>query len=95
MPFVVLVESLTGGTMIPRVATSFRHITNILFFILAVYAALYGVTYAYQLHDIANVIAGWLVIVQISNSDISLGRLSRIIEGRENPHTGQHTKKRP
>ena len=81
--------------MIPRVATSFRHITNILFFILAVYAALYGVTYAYQLHDIANVIAAWLVIVQFSSSDISLERLSRILEGRGSSPARHHVKKRP
>lgn len=38
-----------------------RHVTSVLFYVLAAYAAIYGVTYAYLLHHIANLAAAWLV----------------------------------
>jgi GPI inositol-deacylase len=98
MPFILLVETLASGNMVPRqviipqtkkkgattlpVAVGrfskylglahadalcffFRWATNILFFGLAVYAAFYGMTYAYRLHYIANVIALWLFILHM------------------------------
>ena len=95
MPFVVLVESLNSGIMIPRVMTRFRHITGILFFTLAIYAGLYGVSYAYLLHDIANVIAAWLVIIQISSSGLSIDQLSKMILRGDDLPAAQHVKKRP
>lgn len=60
LPFILLVETLTGGTMVPAMR-KFKWTTNVLFFILAVYAAVFGMTYAYRLHYIANIIALWLV----------------------------------
>ena len=65
MPFILLVETLSSGMMVPSVR-SFRWATNLLFFVLAVYAALYGMTYAYRLHYIANIIALWLVFLHFS-----------------------------
>ncbi|KIX04217.1 uncharacterized protein Z518_07771 [Rhinocladiella mackenziei CBS 650.93] len=65
MPFILLVETLSSGMMVPTVR-SFRWATNLLFFVLAVYAALYGMTYAYRLHYIANIIALWLVLLHFS-----------------------------
>ena len=100
MPFILLVETLASGKMVPRqrvlpqtekkgvasptsaVAVGrfskylglaqadalcffFRWATNVLFFVLAVYAAFYGMTYAYRLHYIANVIALWLFILHM------------------------------
>jgi glycosylphosphatidylinositol deacylase len=100
MPFILLVETLASGKMVPRqcvlpqiekkgiasptaaVAVGrfskylgltqadalcffFRWATNVLFFGLAVYAAFYGMTYAYRLHYIANVIALWLFILHM------------------------------
>ncbi|KIW25327.1 uncharacterized protein PV07_08514 [Cladophialophora immunda] len=65
MPFILLVETLSSGKMVPSVR-SFRWATNLLFFVLAVYAALYGMTYAYRLHYIANIIALWLVLLHFS-----------------------------
>lgn len=62
MPFILLVETLSSGMMVPALR-SFRWATNLLFFALAVYAALYGMTYAYRLHYIANIIALWLVVL--------------------------------
>ncbi|KAI0459676.1 PGAP1-like protein-domain-containing protein [Xylaria acuta] len=63
LPFILLVENLTAGRMIPPVASRLRHLTNILFFATAVYAAVYGVSYAYVLHHLVNVIAAWLVAI--------------------------------
>ncbi|KIW14790.1 hypothetical protein PV08_07575 [Exophiala spinifera] len=65
-PFIILVETLSSGMMVPSVR-SLRWATNLLFFVLAVYAALYGMTYAYRLHYIANIIALWLVLLHFSN----------------------------
>jgi len=51
---------LNRTTAPPRLA---HHITSILFFALAAYAGLYGVTYAYLLHFIVNGCAAWLMLV--------------------------------
>ena len=91
MPFILLVETLTRGKMIPRLHNKFRHVTNIMFFFLAVYAALYGVTFAYQLHHLANLICAWLVAVHFSGSSFSLDKFSRMLEGED----GEGLKKRP
>ncbi|KAI1352245.1 PGAP1-like protein-domain-containing protein [Xylaria sp. FL0043] len=63
LPFILLVENLTAGRMIPPVTSRLRHLTNVLFFATAVYAAVYGVSYAYVLHYLVNLIAAWLVAV--------------------------------
>ncbi|KAI0532561.1 PGAP1-like protein-domain-containing protein [Xylaria digitata] len=63
LPFILLVENLTAGRMIPPVTSRLRHLTNVLFFATAVYAAVYGVTYAYVLHYLVNLIAAWLVAI--------------------------------
>ena len=103
MPFILLVETLASGKMVPRqcvipatekrdsltsqVAVGrfsrylelaqadalcffFRWATNVLFFGLAVYAAFYGMTYAYRLHYIANVIALWLFILHLDGKGV-------------------------
>ncbi|KAL9117923.1 MAG: hypothetical protein Q9187_005535 [Circinaria calcarea] len=92
MPFILLVETLTGGKMIPRVTTKFRYITNILFFSLAVLTALYGATYAYFLHHLANGVCAWLVAIHFSGSGFSLSALNQILEGGD---LEGHVKKRP
>jgi GPI inositol-deacylase len=53
--------------MVPRITTNVRWATNLLFFVLAVYAAVFGMTYAYRLHHIANIVALWLVILHFSH----------------------------
>ena len=66
MPYLILVETLTAGRMIPRLTgTIWRYLTNTLFFVLAVFAAIYGVSYAYILHQFANIICAWLVVVHL------------------------------
>lgn len=62
---------------------SFRYITNLLFFFLAVYAAAYGVTYAYLLHHVVNFISAWLVVIHFSTSGFSLSSLTQILEDDE------------
>lgn len=61
-------------TNVPRL----RHITNILFFLLAVYAALFGITFAYQLHVLANLVCAWLVIVHFSAVGLSPRALTKM-----------------
>jgi glycosylphosphatidylinositol deacylase len=80
MPFILLVETLTSGNMIPRVTSRLRHVTSLLFFFIAAYSAVYGVTYAYMLHYIVNIAAAWLVAVHSSTSSWSLAGLSTIFE---------------
>lgn len=77
LPFVLLVETLSAGKMVPRVTTSSRHVTNILLFCLALYAAVYGVTYAYRLHTIVNIFCAWLGVVHMSGKRFSPFGVSR------------------
>ncbi|OJD18427.1 GPI inositol-deacylase [Emergomyces pasteurianus Ep9510] len=100
MPFILLVETLTNGNMIPRITSRLRHVTSFLLVILAVYAALYGVTYAYLLHHIANVVAAWLVGVHFTSSGFSLRNLNQALESSGfgddgHPGTDGHLKKLP
>ncbi|KAI9785041.1 MAG: GPI inositol deacylase [Candelina submexicana] len=92
MPLILLVETLTSGTMIPRVTTRMRYITNLLFVLLAVYAAVYGVTYAYLLHHLVNIVAAWLVALHLSNSTISLSGLGQLLDYQDEEYD---PKKRP
>ncbi|KAI4286093.1 MAG: hypothetical protein L6R38_000210 [Xanthoria sp. 2 TBL-2021] len=81
MPFILLVETLTSGQMIPRASVRLTYVTNALFFSLAVYAAVYGITFAYLLHHIVNGVAAWLVALHFSSSSLSLSGLTRILDG--------------
>lgn len=65
MPFILLVETVSSGMMVPPLQ-KFKWTTNLLFFALAVYSAVYGMTFAYRLHNIANIIALWLVLIHFS-----------------------------
>ncbi|KAL9004893.1 MAG: hypothetical protein Q9188_002299 [Gyalolechia gomerana] len=68
------------------------YVTNVLFFILAVYAAVYGISYAYLLHHLVNLVAAWLMALHFSGSDLSLSGLTRILHGDDD---GGDVKKRP
>lgn len=81
MPFLVLVETLATGQMVPRVTSSLRHITSGLLFGIALYAAVYGVSYAYMLHYLVNFAAAWLVVVHFTSDSWSLPRLSVLYKG--------------
>lgn len=93
MPFVLLVETLSTGKMVPRVTSRIRHLTSVLFFGLAVYAAVYGVTYAYLLHFIVNIVCAWLVGAHFSSSSFSFSGIMQMLES--NGQAVQHVKKRP
>lgn len=81
MPFILLVETLTSGMMVPRIITKVRWATNMLFFVLAIYAAVYGMSYAYRLHHITNIVALWLVILHFShNPGFSFGGIKTMLE---------------
>ena len=94
MPYLILVETLTCGKMIPRVTSRARYVTNILFFTLAVYSAVYGVTYAYALHHLVNLVCAWLVAVHFSSNEVSLQGLTQILEGVDDGDD-RGAKKRP
>jgi hypothetical protein len=80
MPFIVLVETLTTGKMIPRVGSRLKHVTSVLLFCIAVYAAVYGVSYAYTLHYLANVLAFWLAALHSTSDSWSLSGLSELYQ---------------
>lgn len=83
MPFILLVETLTSGKMVPQVTSRLRHVTSVCFFGIAIYAAVYGVTYAYILHHLVNIAAAWLVAVHSSGSSWSFERLGKLFDGAE------------
>lgn len=81
MPFIILVETLTTGRMVPRVTSRLRYVTSMLLFVIAVYAAVYGVSYAYMLHYLVNIVAGWLVIIHLTADTWSVSALTALYEG--------------
>ena len=94
MPFIFLVETMTSGSMVPRMVNQVKWITNILLFVLAVYAAVYGVTYAYRLHYLANIVAFWFVILHFSVKGFSFNAIGNIFD-TENDLGTADVKKRP
>jgi glycosylphosphatidylinositol deacylase len=80
MPFILLVETLTSGKMVPRVTSRLRHLTSVFFFCIAIYAAVYGVTYAYMLHYLVNFVAAWLVAIHSSTSSWTFSGFSTMFE---------------
>jgi glycosylphosphatidylinositol deacylase len=71
LPLVMVVEAMSTGNMAPRITGRARYTTNLLTFIFALYAAVYGVTYAYRLHHLLNVLAAWLFTLHLSQSGLS------------------------
>ena len=72
MPFILLVENITTGRMVPQLRGGLRHVTSILLFATALCAAIYGVSHAYMLHHLVNIIALWLVTVHSTSGSWSL-----------------------
>ncbi|KAH7030949.1 PGAP1-like protein-domain-containing protein [Microdochium trichocladiopsis] len=66
LPFILLVETMTTGSMIPRVTSPLRHGTNAMLFGVSLFAAIYGVSYTYVLHHLVNLIVAWFVILHIT-----------------------------
>ncbi|KAG9257548.1 PGAP1-like protein-domain-containing protein [Emericellopsis atlantica] len=92
-PFILLVENLTSGKMVPQLKGGLRHVTSILLFATAVAAAIYGVSHAYMLHHLVNIIALWLVIVHATGDSWSLTGVGAIFDG--NASEGRQVKKTP
>jgi glycosylphosphatidylinositol deacylase len=102
LPLVLVVEIMSTGKMTPRVTGQARFITNVLTFLSALYAAIYGVTYACRLHHLLNILAAWLFAVHISSqpNSTSLGRLANNAASTSSnllseDATGRDVKKRP
>jgi glycosylphosphatidylinositol deacylase len=93
LPFVLLVETVNTGRMIPRVQSRFCVFTNVFLFSIAAYAAVYGVTYAYVLHHLANILCAWLVAIHFDVSALSFKRIRSTLETTMYP--GGDVKKRP
>ncbi|KAF2870558.1 GPI inositol-deacylase-like protein [Massariosphaeria phaeospora] len=92
MPFILLVETLSTGRMVPRVQSNVRLFTNVLLFSIAAYAAVYGVTYAYVLHHLANILCAWLVTLHFDTSSLPIKQVSTVLD---TVTPGGDTKKRP
>lgn len=84
MPFILLVENLTTGRMIPRLRGGLRHVTSVLLSATAVCAAIYGVSHAYMLHYLVNVIAAWLVLVHSTTNTWSFDGFGTMFDGSAN-----------
>lgn len=72
LPFIILVENLTTGRMAPRITGRMKHVTGMLLFGTGMCAAIYGVSYAYILHHLVNVVAAWLVVIHSTSYSWSL-----------------------
>ncbi|KAI1409361.1 PGAP1-domain-containing protein [Hypoxylon sp. FL1857] len=83
LPFILLVETLTTGKMVPPLTSRLRHLTNIIFFGIAIYAAVYGVSHAYMLHYLVNLVAAWLVAIHSTSDSWSLSGLSSMFDGEQ------------
>jgi len=91
-PFILLVETLSTGRMVPRVQSHFRKFTNVFLFSIASYAAIYGVTYAYVLHHLANILCAWLVMIHFDASSLSAQKINTMLQTMDPDSKG---KKRP
>lgn len=80
LPFIILVETLSTGRMVPRVTSRLRHLTSVLLFVIAIYAAVYGVSHAYMLHYLVNIVAAWLVAVHSTADSFSLAKMRTMFD---------------
>ena len=69
--------------MIPRLHGSlWRYVTRFGLIGLAIYAALYGVSFAYMLHHLVNIVCAWLVAVHIfGQGGVVLKDVKELLEG--------------
>ena len=66
-------RSATRGSPRAAASSAARHVTSVLLFGVAVCAAAYGVSYAYMLHYLVNVVVLWLVVVHsTTDTDTSM-----------------------
>lgn len=92
VPFILLVETGATGKMVPPLPSRIRYITTTILAALAFYAALYGVSYAFTLHQVADVFCAWLVLVLWFTGSWELERvIGTVVSGTDD----SHNKKRP
>ncbi|KAI6087961.1 PGAP1-domain-containing protein [Hypoxylon rubiginosum] len=80
LPFILLVETLTAGKMIPPVTSRLRHVTSVMLFGISMYAGIYGVSQAYMLHYLVNLVAAWLVAMHSTSDSWTLAGLSSMLD---------------
>jgi glycosylphosphatidylinositol deacylase len=80
MPFILLIETLSTGRMVPRLRSRLSLLTNAILFSIAAYAAVYGVTYAYVLHHLANILCAWLVAIHFDSSLLSAEHIGDMLD---------------
>lgn len=95
IPYILLVETLSTRHMIPPATTRIRHVSNVLLLILSGTSAIYGVTYAYLLHQIANVVCGWLTLLHLSSFAVGLYGPPRVLGGLTGETKPAHREKQP
>ena len=92
VPFILIVETGATGKMVPRVQSRIRYMTTAILLLLAFYAAIYGVSYAYALHQVADLFCGWLVLVLWFTGS---WELDKVLSINPAPDDDQRDKKRP
>jgi glycosylphosphatidylinositol deacylase len=95
LPFILLVETGATGRMVPRLQSNLRYVTIASLYVLAAYAAVYSVSYAYGLHQWANAFCGWLVLVLWFSGSWELGQLEKALAGKDDETEESRNKKRP
>lgn len=75
LPFILLIETAATGKMVPRLNSQLRYVTSTSLITLALFAAIYGVSYAYALHQVANLFCAWLVLVLWYTSSLHLEKV--------------------
>lgn len=63
LPYILVVETMSTGHMIPRLQGRLGLVTSCLLFGMGVYAAVYGVGWAFELHRLGNGVCAWLACV--------------------------------
>ncbi|KAL5117818.1 GPI inositol deacylase [Pleosporales sp. CAS-2024a] len=72
MPFILLVETVSTGRMVPRARPGVSLFSNMFLFAIGAYAAVFGVTYAYVLHQLANILCAWLVTIHFHTPGLAM-----------------------
>jgi hypothetical protein len=84
VPFILLVETNAAGKIVPRVSSSLRHGTTTILLVMAFYAAIYGLSYAYALHQVTNVFCAWLVLILWFSGSLELEKtLGNVVSGSD------------
>ena len=71
--------------MVPRAMGRMRNVVPSFFFLTAIYAAIYGVTYVYMLHHLVNMAVVMLVILHMTGGTWSISRPGEVLNGTAGP----------